>query len=187
MHWKTVQEIYSWKWKTHCFQWLIIADNIAVAVFVELLVQFDKSEMSKLVPCFRTNQETNGQGAKGSCKNAKEVEPLKKRNGSLDKKEDEEEEEEEIPCAGPDSCFSPPPEWQACPPSPLSNICKVHFDRLSVINKPPRLGSSFSAGFQTSVSFTSSEYLPKQFLSQQKTFFAPPFVHCLAPFLASCD
>ena len=59
---------------------------------------------------FRTNPDVNGQGATGSCKDAKDgVDPSKRRNGSLDK----EENEEEIPCAGPASCFSPP-EWQVC-------------------------------------------------------------------------
>ena len=71
-------------------------------------------ELSK-THCFRTNQETNGQGVGGPCKNAKDEEdPSRRRNGSLGKEADEdEEEEEEIPCAGPVSCFSPPPEWQA--------------------------------------------------------------------------
>ena len=70
-------------------------------------------ELSK-TDCFRANQDTNGQGAGGSCKNAKdEEEPSRRRNGSLDMEADEDEDEEEIPCAGLVSCFSPPPEWQA--------------------------------------------------------------------------
>ena len=76
----------------------------------DMVLKMKDPELSK-THCFRTNQDTNGQGAGGPCKNAKdEVDPPRRRNGSLDK---EAEEEEEIPCAGPVSCFSPPPEWQA--------------------------------------------------------------------------
>ena len=77
----------------------------------DMVLKMKDPELSK-THCFRTNQDTNGQGAGGSCKNAKdEEEPSRRRNGSLDMEADE--DEEEIPCAGLVSCFSPPPEWQA--------------------------------------------------------------------------
>ena len=84
----------------------------------DMVLKMKNPELSK-TNFFRTNQDTNGQGAGGPCKNAKDdVDPSRRRNGSLDK---EAEEEEEIPCAGPVSCFSPPPEWQAR----LLNLCYV--------------------------------------------------------------
>ena len=113
-------EIWSWKWKTQSFQRLIFSGQVRIPMDKELEAPARMPRMRLILRGEETDLWTRKQ---------------RRRRRS--------------------------PVLALSPVSPLLlsgrhvtstyvTLEKVHFGRLSVINKPPKLGSSFSAGSQTS-------------------------------------